>query len=677
MPTDVQEALKSPEPITREEEQRVVSPADKWTDAYAAKIAYADYLKATEYLNQNHYWRYRNADEIYLAWTGTKYWEGTRVPRSNIPMYVAFEQIESLMPSLMSAIFADYPPFAVDPGNDTTTDEARAALSLMLRQMENPKSALRKVLKTSFKSALTYGNGPVELAWENFERPKLTFQVQHVPIMSSFNHPLVGNIQAFAGTKPRITQKVEKESVNMPILKNIPIQQFFIDPNCSSPSPQDGRYAGDRKLVPIDEITRYRDNPLFKIPSDAVLIEWSKNKTSTQGDQAQNMTEAMRSGTRQVTEDHTADTAGKRIEVIRYVTADRVVWLAGRNTAILNVVNPYGFINFFNSYYVDVINRFQALAVTDIAEGDQRLIASIVNSRMDEVALNLHKPLVRRRGTQYSAGQTRIRPGMNLEAENPKEDYVYLDIPPISQEYYLEVTAAERRVQQYTGVTDVSVMGMGTAGGNSANRTASGINTQAAASSKRIQYLIENIESEFLEPLLYAWWSMNQKFLSPEEIKQLLGQESKIDPIRLKNASLSFTMKASARMQSKQATLQILPIALQSLLNPSFMSTLAQVNQMAVNVKYLGRVLLDACNLRQTDEAFIPLSQQQIAAQSQPPPADMLKSEMQDKRMEAMHETMQEQEAAKSMRELGMHTLETLAEPEGENGNGSKSTKKS
>ena len=652
--------------------ERVILPDTEWSGSYAAKIVVSDFQKAEAYRTQNQDWRMRNADELYLAWTGTKYWEGTRVPRSSLGFYVAYEQIESLLPSVMSSVFSGYPPFDVEPEPTSTWQQAELIKQLVMYQMDQTgaKEEVRKV----FKSAFIYGNGVAELNWESFEREKQEFLVQRTPIKRGFTHPLTGEvIQSTVGSKPRIVIKPSKQTVNTPKLKYVALQDFYVDPNLQSPDLQETTYCAVRELIPIVEIEKYRGQKNFDIPDRATLFQMAKSKSSTQGDFSKSNTELMRSGQYWPTTEFTADPAQQRLEVIRYVTPYRLVWIVGRNTpssahAILNIPNPYGFINFFNICYTDVPNRFYGLGVTDIVEGDQRLITSITNARVDELALALHKPLLIKQGVFETQSQLRIRPGINWKCQDPEKDVKTFEYGAILQNAYVEVDAAERRVQKYTGVTDLAMLGTPSAGGNSANRTATGIGTQAQASGKRIQYFVETAESTFLEPILAGVHALNQKFLDPSQLVDILGpdgQQLQIDPMQVKNASVKFRFLASERMASQASLLQALPVLAQSILNPAFVGQLAQVNQKKVNVEFIGTKICDALRLRAGD-VFIPLTPEDMQRMNQPSPQDKMKDQMQDKRLAAQHEQMQEKMAGETMKELLSKSMDHAMAPEEE-----------
>lgn len=629
-------------PLTPTQQQVVSSPTDDWSDDFALKVVVQDWNYAEAYRQANHDWRFRNADEMYLAWVGQKFWEGTRIPRSSLGCYVALEQIESMLPQIMEAIFSDNPWFQCDARPGSLPSEARAVRELLMWQTEEAR--VREVFRRAVKSALIYGNGIVEVGWEYSQQDMKHFVQTFEPVKRNLNHPLFGNIAIPTGDFTRHVREVEyKETINRPFLRNVSIKDFYIDSNCQSPQVQDARYAITRAYKTVDELDRLRDQPGMKIPSKEELIQMATHKPTAQGDWTKSQVETNRSGWWQPSIDASKDPGAKRCEVLVYWTKERLVWTLNRQKCILNQVNPYGLIPLFNVFYTDVPDRFFGLAVTDIVEGDQRLIQAIINGRVDELSLSLHPTRIKRRGLNVPQYQLRRRPGQLIEADNPKEDIITEEVQNITQNAYIEVEAAERRVQKYTGITDLAALGAPSSGGNSASRTATGVSTQAQGTQKRMSYIVENIEDTFVEPLLNAIHTMNIRFLDPEQIKTVIGQDGQaimLDPVSVKNARVKFSMRASAKMQARSALLQTYPLIAQTFLNPEFMNMLAQQQGKVVEVEELAHMLLDATGYRNHTGLFRPMTQQEQQQQQSPPPEMQAKLQMQREKLQATDQTM-------------------------------------
>jgi len=118
-PTNV--SLSAP---TLEQQQRTVAPTEMWTDFQAKNIALASFQRMEGWRSSNHDWRFRTSDRLYLAYREKQTWEGTKMPRSSISIFLALEQIQSLMPSVVNALFSRWPA----TGTEEESEEALASV---------------------------------------------------------------------------------------------------------------------------------------------------------------------------------------------------------------------------------------------------------------------------------------------------------------------------------------------------------------------------------------------------------------------------------------------------------------------------------------------------------------------------------------------------------------------
>lgn len=151
-------------------------PFEALSDDAAARIIRHDYEIAANYRYQNHDWRWTIADTLYTGWKQTKFWEGTRIPRANVPVMVAFDQIESSMPRIMQGLFGEPDWFESVGMGHTSPKAARAVRDYMLAQLgdQRPREILRRVIK----SALMYGNGIMMVCWDYQTKKTLQFAPQ-------------------------------------------------------------------------------------------------------------------------------------------------------------------------------------------------------------------------------------------------------------------------------------------------------------------------------------------------------------------------------------------------------------------------------------------------------------------------------------------------------------------
>lgn len=655
-------------PLTETERERVDLPEDKWSDSRAAKVALADFETAERYRVANHDPRWRNADELYLAWRPQKCWPGTRVERASISVPVAFQQVESILPHILRARYGDPYPFDAQPEPGTTPEQARATRDLLNHQLRMDNS--REVERRCYKSAFIRGNGIAEQGWlyEKIKKTRLKAVYKRVrPIIS---HPFLGEMP---GPTIRVDRTIKEEeydaTIDRPFLRYVPLTDFYIDPNAPSPVVQEARYCAVRKLMAIDDLLAFEDQDGFDIPPRNVLVELARDKPTGMGDTTKAYSETVRGNSWNPSTDTTADAAGLRIEVIAYWTKERLVWLLNRLLPAYNKENPYGFLPFYNSYYTDVLDRFYGLSISDVVEPEQRLQSDTLCLRLDELSLAIHSSTIKKRGGQSK--RSRRYPGAEIEVDNPREDLIREPVSNITQQAFMEAQASENRAQKATGITDLAVLGTPTSGGNSAARTATGINTLSGASGARLQYIVENSESTFIEPILNDRLKLNKKFLDPDSLIPILGEEGKalaIDPLDVMQADVKFDLRGSARMAAKAALQQMIPLVLQSFANPGLMAEMRQQG-LKVSIGELWNMVCDATGYRSRAALIQPLTPEEKQAQSQPPPQEMVRMQMQKDRLAAQHENIADKGTVDLLRESVKHSIaaveKTAQEPQG------------
>ncbi len=398
-------------PLTEAELNKVTAPADIWDDSYALKIAKADFEESDRFYDSYHSWRHRNSFEIYVAWCAQKYWQGTKIPRSSLSIYLALQQIEAFLPHVVGSIFGDDPWCEYDAMPGTPQEMAQAAQDLEVWQTK--KQNLQEAVRRSLKSACIFGNGPAELCMDYREEERWRPRVDWIPQFRQMNDALLGQRKIPYGKKRVIRMEKYTDTVNMPKLRNCSVFDFRVDPNATSPNLQDDsvRFVAEKRYMTIEELECYRKTEGFKIPPRMLLVELAKNKPGTMGDVAKSYGASLRGEFWDARQDYTSDTSQKRIEVIVYTTRNRKIWLANRLLTIFNQPNPYGFINYFSPWYVDVPERHYAMGICDLVEGEQRLIQAIRNGRIDELALNIYSSTIKRRGAQVPQSQLIRRPG--------------------------------------------------------------------------------------------------------------------------------------------------------------------------------------------------------------------------------------------------------------------------
>ena len=616
--------LQAIQPLTAvEEHEKVLTPQDSFTDEIALKRVKLDFDSAETFRRRNHEWRWANADAKFLGWKPQKYWEGTKIPRSSLSTYLTMEQIESMLPKVISVLFGESYWFDARPYPNTHPDEARAVQELILAQLRevNGSTGIREVVRRSAKSSLQYGNGYIFLGWSRYKEQVPFFRDELIPITVPMVEPTLGiEFQIPTGKHNRVvTEELQEVEVNEPDLQYVSIRDLYVDPSANSPNPRSGKYVVHRALVTIDELEQLREVPEMRLPPKEELLALAKEKSWASADTSRQTQEQFRGVSYQPRNDYASGGEDQTIELLRYWKVNRLVWVLNRKRVVYNIPNPYNRIPFYGPWYVDVQDRHQALSMSDVLESEQLLQENVINAQMDELSLYFNKPLIKKRGEPIPLSQLRRRPGVVREVSDPEKDLIVEDNKPLLGDGYIQTQASEVRAQRRTGLSEL--VAFGSAGsGNSANRTAAGINTQVSASLARIGYFIENLQENTIVPLLDDLLLYNQKFNTAQGVMEFLGADGqlvKLDPKTLRRAEVKFEMRASNKMMSRAALQQQLGLLMQTLLNPVLLEML-QSEGKTIDVQEIINIAFDATGARPHKSALVrQLTPQEIQIRQQ------------------------------------------------------------
>lgn len=658
--------------LTEPQRYRIIQPTDPWTDQYAVTLVRSSVEDMENFLQQSgHLTRFTKADEQYVAWRPQRMWEGSRKKRASIPVFLLFSQLQALLPNVLSALFPLSENVDIAPRPGSTLEQAKAAWELIMAQLDSLGEAgitrFRSIAMECFTQAFLYGNGVIEISWLYKILRKLVFSVDWEAQRQWVTDPQTGQpIVAPVGPPQRIVREHEQEFIlNQPHIATIDIRDFLTDPQATTPdiNHPSMRFCGVRSYPTVGELTQYRGQYGFKIPDDRTLIKLADEKPYTASEQAKVNSASTWGRAWNASNDFTTNPYDKRVELVRWYSNDRCVWLLNRTWAAYNRANIYQFKPFLNAFYVPFPNRYHGIALADVTEGDQHMIASLLESRLDELSLALNAPFVRKQGTMIgNPGTLAMSPSKVIDVnDDPEKAIKRLDVQAQTQTAMIETNDVYARSARTTGLSDIAVMGVPQAGGNSANRTAAGINSQTQAASMRIMFLVENSQASLIEPLCTILHQFNIRFLPRNMMIPIMGADGKqqmIDPVNVLMANPRFTMRAAKRMQARNALMQVLPWFVQTLLNPELLGMMQTQYNQKLNVNNLIMLITDTLNVPNIT-LFEPMSPEEIQKAQAPPPQAQMEMEKQRQRLEAMAEMAQDRDD----KELLQQVLKTFGTP--------------
>jgi hypothetical protein len=645
----------------------------EWTADEAKRIVLGDFNRAAADRATNYETKWQNAAAIYSAVrNGEKYWDGSKTPRANMQIWHAFTQVNALRPHLIDAICGADLDFDVEAASSgTTITQLHQVRALMQNQLKSlggrvKFQSFRYCVDRMTEDGTVLGNGIWEWGWDG-PRQEQAVQWKRIvePEIAMGEHPMMPGMQIPMETGRTISyaQKYFKpEIVSKFYLDPVDLMDFYIDPNTRSTNVQQAGFCIRRKMMTIAELASYRGQEGFDIPDDITLYRLSQQKTFTEGDTTRQAIQSYRGVNYQPGQDQSVDPRLARVEVLRYWQRDHHVWLIGREHVGYNLPNQYQALPFLNWCYVNALGSFYGYSIPELLDSGQKLIKTLTDGRLDELNLILHPPFITKLGMARTQSKMKLRPGANWEAENPDKDVVRLEMGNVTQQAFTEVQLVENRDQKVTGITDLAVLGSPTAGGNSANRTATGVQAQTSASNSREQGLVANIEDQVLSPMLTQMWELICMFMDPQQILTILGPDGQgfqVDPVDVLNADPKFNMMTANKMKSRSALQNGgLNTVLQYLLNPETVSAASEQQQMVPDFNSVTGLVLDTFGLKETTIYRVMTPQEIQAQQQRQQQAGMEKMQLQQARLQNMSADAHERDET----QIIVATLNALAQ---------------
>lgn len=588
------EPIRLPD-VNPETEPFVLSP-EQLKDALALQVVKQTFSSYESWRTANHDARWNDADSLYTGYVPARAWEGTTIPRANLPYQISFDQVESAFPSIMQALFGDEEWFEVVAEPGTPADEAKqvqAAMKYMLDHAKNDYGLTAiSEMGLAIHDLLQYGTGGLWIDWDSKR--------------------------------------------NRPITSWVDIRDLYIDPACPTPNIDESRATIRRRLMTVQDIEDLRPDSRMKVPDESVLWYMAQNAPIASADNTRQSQEALRRI--QYTPQQAnwiPNPAQRKIEVLMYYTKTQIIWVLNREHILYNQPNPYGFVPIVMAPCYIFTGRFYANGIPDVQMGNQRMIEGMLNGHLDEISLGLHPPRVQGRGDNQTNNQRKWGPGFvfNSSSEDVKNSTSLLQPDPVTQNIMSDVgfllDAADKR-------TGIGAVAQGTTKPGNANRTATGMNLQATGAANRLQPIVRNIEDYMLVPLLRKMYKMLSFHLGlyDKVPAKKDGVVEWVDGFKFQRPC-DFEMLASSKMMAKSNLLQMFPFITQYLLSGPLLESLKASGQ-TVDFSVLIDMLQDAAGTKGRYDLIRPMNQQEQQAAQQPPPE--VQAQMQERQGQNQHE---------------------------------------
>lgn len=560
------QASASTEPLRADE---VAFSGEALADAAALKLVVGDVILAEQYINskrQPQAWE--NADNLYRAVVKTQPWPGTDVNRANLSMPVILEAVEKLLPTVYLAFFSDRQPFLIEPLGRTTPEVARADAKLLMWAVK--ESGFKEEIRKCLKSWLLYGFCVAKWGWKTVTKTRNKYKRE-----GDSGSPIV--------------KDPEKYDIAHPTLENVELRKVLFDPSLREHDGRKGRWVCSQMFTTGYGLDDLRDNPDYKnIPTREKLAEILSRREEPAVDSLQESKQLTHRDLQAQPErqDASVDPLAQPLELLEYVTEDRVITVLQRMIPIRNQVNEFDKINYLSCAFIDVPGSMYGFGVAKLLSGEQRLQVGVVNQFLDVLALQLNPSYQLRKGLGPGTQQIKTSPGKVI---NESGEMIPLPVPSVTKEAEEAIANSEQRATRRVGAN----------GGDNvptqALRTAEGVNSFNQSIVEKLQYEIELFSDLVFIPALEAFLDVCKSNLQPDDIQKILsdhdGKAYEGDILDVYNGTCQIQVLSSTKLAARRAAAQLVPMVMQLVQAPAVQASLTAQNKKFNYVEFLNETL--------------------------------------------------------------------------------------
>lgn len=564
-------------------------------------------------------------DRLYLFRVPQGFWEGSSVPRASLGVPLIYEHIESLMPQVMSALFADNPPFEAISRPKTKQNAARASKEIINYQLDQMN--FREELRKCAKEMLVYGTCYMRLGWRRYQKTIFKRVRRGTPKVQLVNNLPVKSYQDGDG---KWMMKSEQVWVNEPYCESVHVRYIIPDPKLRCPDIRKSGFLCHREYMGVEQLEKnfrhIRGNNLP--PTEVLKSYFDQPKESPERSmlEGRSTTSVMNTGISSLDlnmefkampryQEATSDPNRQELEVVEYWTETQHYVLLNRKLVIINEENTFGEIPYRSCCFTDVLDSFFGIGIARLLKGEQRLQQGVINGRLDDLSIRLSGNFIRKRGSNTPAQQLRLRPGGIIDTDDA-EGIKMIEYPPALTDAFTEVEASDSRAQRRSGANELITQG-GQQGPSSITRTATGMNALSAGVGARLGYLIDFISDLIFVPALDFFQECNSKWLDEETIQAILTDELAHDydgdMLDVVNAKLKFKMLAAAKAKARQALAQNLTPMLQIFQQAPVLQAM-QEQKIQVDWVAVAQAVADISEIAGTQKWIVPMTADQQKA---------------------------------------------------------------
>lgn len=411
---------------------------------------------------------------------------------ANLFIPYTFSAIESVVPRLISTMFASRPFIGVLPVNEESVDKAKMHEKLLDYQLTQRINTI-ELASMWIKEALMYGTSHIKPVW----RYEIRNVKQKVPVTSILGVSMESKYQ-----------DTEIVAYDDPHVEHIDIWDIYVDPDATSVD--DAEYVVHRVFRTKEHIKRMAQNGIYK-NIEKIGNSFSPTSSDEIGSEERMSSIGLSKSPKQQ----------DKIELLEYWTDERIIVVANRSAIIRNEPNPFwhGKKPFIRIVDHPVPHEYYGIGEIEPIEYLQYELNDTRNQRMDNVNLVLNRMWKVLRGADIVPEQLISRPGGFIEVDD-MGDIEEVKFTDVTSSSYKEEEEIKRDIDRTVGVFDY-------ARGETTDRreTATTASILSNAANERFKLKVQLMEDMGLRRLGLMLIQLNQQFIDSERVIRVVGDD--------------------------------------------------------------------------------------------------------------------------------------------------------
>lgn len=575
------------------------------TEDAACKLVVQDEARAEMWLAQKQWALHWHESDILYQSPRTDSIGNTR---ANVSRFTVAKHVNSLVPTCMSGIFYDDPPFVLRPRPGTKQSTVRAKTALFSALLED--CDFKAECEEGTESQCLNGTGIWKYGWVT-ER-KIVKRYIRKRSATRVNVPFGGSQEVATEESDEFEVQEIEVVTNRPFFEHKPLGTVLVDPGWRKPNKiHRAKYVIERNYVTFNDLNKLRLQDGYNIPSEQELkdlffgaAEVPVAPGGPEQAEAQNTAVHHAESRDQVT---TEDPLERPLKLVERWDKDRVMVVLQDKLTIRNEEHKLGKIPFLSANWWNVQGAGYGLGIGRLIGTDQRVEQGSMNSALDILSMAVNQTYVRSKGANVPTQQIRQRLGGIIDVDGDVEKaFKILEPPKVPNEIWTVISASKSASESTTGADEAFVQGnMPQRAG--AARTATGAGNMAAASASRIQGPVGRFVDNVFIPFLRALDEMVAERMPMSEIREILSDEladySNLDFDNFMNARLKYEVLAGAHLAAKKAMAQSLPLMIQIFENPKMLESLNSMGW-TVDLKELFDMFMEMSEWKNTRDVI-------------------------------------------------------------------------